>query len=234
MIPMAYVYPRKNRSTRDLLRRRMHLMNKRAELLAHVVNTNSQYNLPEIALNLRHQKNRDTIEGRFDDLSAQKSVDLDLSLVAFYDKQLASIEWYIEKNTKITDYQNYMLLRSIPGIGLILALVILYEINDINRFKRVQDFASYARLVKCKKESAGKNYGTSGAKIGNAHLKWAFSEASILYLRGNPEAQKYLEKLRNKHGKSKALSILAHKMGRVVYIILKRKKAFDAKQFLTV
>src|SRR5213594_3427162 len=48
MIPQAYVYPQDMRSTRDLLRRRMHLMHHRSQLLAHIQNTNSQYNLPEI------------------------------------------------------------------------------------------------------------------------------------------------------------------------------------------
>jgi len=82
-----------------------------------------------------------------------------------------------------------MLLNSVPGIGKIISLVVLYEIYDIKRFPRVQDFASYARLVKCKAESAGKSYGTSGAKIGSAHLKWAFSEAAVIFLRGNPKAK---------------------------------------------
>jgi hypothetical protein len=51
-----------------------------------------------------------------------------------------------------------------------------------NRFSKVQEFASYSRLVKCQASSAGKIKGTSGAKIGNAHLKWAFSEAAVLFL----------------------------------------------------
>ena len=71
-------------------------------------------------------------------------------------------------------------------------MVLLYEIHDIARFPSVQDFASYYRLVKSKKESAGKVYGTSGGKIGNAHLKWAFSEAAVGFLRNNPQGQAYL------------------------------------------
>jgi transposase len=125
-----------------------------------------------------------------------------------------------------------MLLKSVPGIGKIISLVILYEIYDIRRFPSVQDFASYARLIKCKAESAGKTYGTSGAKIGNAHLKWAFSEAAVIFLRGNPRAKVYLNKMTRRHNKGKALSILAHKLGRAVYFILKRKKPFNMDQFL--
>ncbi len=83
----------------------------------------------------------------------QKNVDLDIQLINFYDDQLAGVEWYIKKHAKINDYQSHMLLNSVPGIGKIISLVILYEIYNINRFPRVQDFASYARLVKCKKDN---------------------------------------------------------------------------------
>ena len=113
-----------------------------------------------------------------------------------------------------------------PGIGQILSLVLLDEIHQIDRFPRVQDVASYCRLVKCAKESGGKRLGTSGNKIGNAHLKWAFSEAATLFLRGNEPGQKYLARLEKKHDQGKALSILAHKLARAVYCMLKRKTAF--------
>jgi transposase len=142
------------------------------------------------------------------------------------------VELYITQNAKIHDVNAFHRLRSVHGIGKILALVILYEIHEIDRFPTVQDFVSYARLVKCSKESAGKRHGSSGAKIGNVHLKWAFSEASVLFLRDNPPAQRYLDKLASKHSKAKALSILAHKLGRAVYYMLKRDKAFDMKKFL--
>jgi transposase len=123
-------------------------------------------------------------------------------------------------------------LQTVPGIGKILSLVLLYEIYDINRFPRVQEFASYCRLVKCAKESNGKRSGSSGTKIGNAHLKWAFSEAAVLFLRDNPAGQKLLARLETKHGKGKALTILAHKLSRAVYYMLKRKVAFNMQSFL--
>ncbi|ABU70433.1 hypothetical protein M892_05745 [Vibrio campbellii ATCC BAA-1116] len=91
-----------------------------------------------------------------------------------------------------------------PGIGRILALTILYEIGNIERFPSVQNFASYSRLVKCKAESAGKQKGTNGNKIGNAYLKWAFSEAAVLYLRGNEPAKKYIQRLQKRMSKVNA------------------------------
>jgi len=86
--------------------------------------------------------------------------------------------------------------------------------------------------VKSAKGSGGKKLGTSGKKIGNAHLKWAFSEAAVLFLRRNTQAVKYQENLMRKHGKAKSLSILAHKLARAVYYILKRKEVFQPEVFL--
>jgi transposase len=232
MLPQAYVYPAKMRATRDLLRRRTHLMRKRAELLAHVQNTNSQYNLPEIGKKLAYKANRTGVAERFDDAAVQKTIEVDLALITYDDELLKDLELYILKTAKHHDAQTLYLLQTIPGIGKILSLVLLYEIHQIDRFPSVQDFASYCRLVKCSKESGGKRLGTSGKKIGNAHLKWAFSEAATLFLRNNPPGQKLLARLEKKHDKGKALSILAHKLGRAVYFMLKRKVAFDMEIFL--
>jgi transposase len=232
MLPQAYVYPARMRATRDRLRRRTHLMRKRAELLAHVQNTNSQYNLPEIGKKIAYKANREGVAERFDDAAVQKTIEVDLALITYYDERLKDLELYILKTAKQHDAHTLYLLQTVPGIGKILSLVLLYEIHDIRRFPSVQNFASYSRLVKCSKESGGKRLGTSGKKIGNAHLKWAFSEAATLFLRNNPEGQKLLSRLEKKHDKGKALSILAHQLGRAVYDMLKRQTAFDMTLFL--
>lgn len=103
----------------------------------------------------------------------------------------------------------------------------------ISRFESVGDFASYARLVKCAHESAGKRKGTGGAKIGNAHLKWAYSEAAVLLLRRNAGAAKLKARIQKRHGEGKTLSILAHKLGRASYFMLKRGVPFDEQRFLS-
>ena len=101
----------------------------------------------------------------------------------------------------------------------------------MTRFDRVQQFASYARLVKCAHESAGQKLGTGGNKQGNVPLKWAFSEAAITFLRHSTDGKKLLARLERKHGKGKALSILAHKIGRAVYYILARGTVFSPEKF---
>ena len=232
MLPHAYVYPAEMRATRDLLRRRLHLTRKRAELLAHIQNTHSQYNLPEIGKKLAYKANREGVVERFSDPAVQKSVEVDLALIGSYDQLLSDVELTIVQTAKEHNAQALYRLQSVPGIGKILRLVLLYEIHDISRFPPVQDFVSYCRLVKCAQESAGKRSGTSGAKIGNAYLTWAFSEAAVLFLRNNPVGQKSLTRLEKKHSKGKAFTVLAHQLARAVYDILRRDTVCDMDQFL--
>ena len=231
MFPVAYVYPRKMRADRDLLRRRGYFVRRRAELLAHIQNTNSQYNLPAIGRRLDRKKNREGVAEHFPIPAVRKNVEADLQFLDYFDLVIKDLENYIDRTVKVHDAHSYYLLRSVDGIGPILATTILYEIEDINRFSRVQKFSSYARLVKCAKSSAGKIHGFGGGKMGNVHLKWAFSEATALFLRGNPRGQQYLKRLEKKHGKGKALSIIAARLGRAVYFILKRGEPFDREKF---
>jgi transposase len=232
MLPQAYVYPAAMRATRDLLRRRMHLMRKRAEWLTHVQQTNHQYNLPAFGKNIADKANRDGLAERFADPAVQKNIEVDLALMGYDDQRLNDVELASVRTAKQHAPTTFYQLQSVPGLGKILSLVLLYEIHDIRRFPRVQDFVSYCRLVKCAKESAGKRYGASGTKMGNAYLKWAFSEAAGLFLRENPAGQKYLTRLEKTHGKGKALTVLAHKLARAVYYMLRRHTAFERHKFL--
>ncbi len=105
------------------------------------------------------------------------------------------------KSAKVDDPATFGFLRTVPGIGPILGLVMLYEIDTIRRFAEVGNFLSYARLVACTHESAGKLKGVGGRKIGNAHLKRAFSEAASLMLRSFPAAKSWMARQSTKRGR---------------------------------
>jgi len=233
MLPQAYVYPKGMRETRDLLRRRSYLVRRRAEALAHLVNTNNQYNLPPLNKKLCYAANRVELDlpARFDDPSVRANIEVDLALIDGYDEQVHRLESYLVKAARVDDAQAYARLQSIPGVGKVLALVLLYEIHDVRRFAEVGQFLSYARLVRCVHESAGKKQATGGNKIGNAHLKWAFSEATCLLVRSSERAKKWLARREKKHGKKRALGALAARLGRAVYHLLRKGEAFDEGRF---
>ena len=91
---------------------------------------------------------------------------------------------------------------------------------------------SYCRLVKCAKESNNKRLGTSGKKIGNVHLRWAFAEAAVLFIRQSQPGTEDFANLELNHGKAKALTVRAHKLGRAVYSRRTREHAVELKRFV--
>jgi len=190
MRPQASVSPATMRATRDMLRRRMPLMRQRAERLAPVQHTNRQYTLPGLGKTIASKANRDGIAERCPDPAVQQSLAGDLARIGHDDPLLNDVEFSIVHTAKQHDPQTFARRQSVPGIGTILRLVLLYDIHTMDRLPRVQDFVSSCRLVTCAKESAGTRSGTSGATIGTASLQWAFSEAAVLFLRTNPTGQK--------------------------------------------
>ena len=132
--PLAYTYPKEMRATRDLLRRRTGVVRHGASLKSHVVNTDSQYNLPAQLLNLKNISARESLRHHYDDDVVQRTTELDMVLLNFYAKELAKVEYFIEKQTKQHHGAYLYIIRSFPGIGQILGLTILYETGQINTF----------------------------------------------------------------------------------------------------
>ncbi|MEP3480668.1 MAG: IS110 family transposase [Fuerstiella sp.] len=229
--PTAYVYPAELRDTRDLLRRRCTIVKRRSATITHVQMVNHQQNLPAFPKSIAYKANRVGIADRFDGSSLRKMVSLDVELIDFYDEQIKKLDLYLERSAKVDDADTFFRLQSIPGVGRILAMTLLYEIHDIRRFPSVGDFLSYSRLVKGTNSSAGKNYKPTGSKIGNPHLKWAFSEAITLLKRECPQAKAFAEQIEKKHNKARANTLLAIKLGRAVYWMWKRKSAFQPEVF---
>ena len=225
--PTAYVYPADMRDTRDLLRRRCTIVRRRSATITHVQMINHQQNLPAFEKSIAYKSNRTGLAERFAEGSLRRMVQLDGDLIDFYDDQIKKLDLYMEQHAKVDDPDTFYRLMSIPGVGRILAMTMLYEIHDIKRFPAVGDFLSYSRLVKGTNSSAGKQYKPTGKRIGNPHLKWAFSEAITLLKRECPQAKAFAERIEKKHNKARANTLLAIKLGRAVYWMLKRKAAFD-------
>jgi transposase len=231
--PLAYVYPKGMRETRDLLRRRTFLVRQRSGFFTHLQILNSQYNLPPFSKKIACPGNRAelNIAQRFEDKSVQRNAAADLAVIDCLDEQIANLELYLTRTAKVDDVQTFARLQSIPGVGKILALVLLYEIHDIKRFASVGQFLSYCRLVRCEHETGGKVIGSGGHKIGNAQLRWAFAEAACLFLRSSERAKKWKAKQEKKRGEGKALGILAARLARAVYHLWRKGEVFEEDRF---
>jgi len=231
-LPVAWAYPKSMRAQRDLCRRRCYFTRQRAELQAHVRNTGMQHNVACPSGQLRYASNQEGLTELFPSAALQLSITTDLEMINALTAQITRLEKTLVRMAQFDDPGMFYRLKAVPGIGDILALVILYEIGDIKRFRRAGDFLSYARLVPGQHSSAGKNYGSPGRKQGNPQLKWAFSEAVSLLLRDSVPTKSAFAKLEKRHGRGKALSILAARLGRALYLVLKRGAIFNEHEFL--
>ena len=235
LIPPAYVYPAEKRPLRALLRQRLLYVWNRSELLSRLQSHQLAYNRSPLR---QTRPNRTPWE---QDLLAQETnpvcqlaLQNDLALIRHYDTQLTTLEGQLEKLTKATAARDYTLLQTVPGIGEHLGLTILYEIGHIERFPTVKDFLSYCRLVKGTVASAGKIKGLRGAKLGNPYLRWAFGEAAVIAKRDGvigPLAQRLEARLKNKF---KANTVIAIKLARAAFFMLKNKTVFDPERLTAV
>lgn len=235
LIPPAYVYPADKRPLRALLRQRLFYVWSRAELLARIQSHQLAHNRPPLR---QSRPNRDPWEERLlaqeDNPIRQLALQNDLALIRHYDTQITALEEQLQRLTKATAWRDYTLLQTVPGIGEHLGLTILYEVGDIARFPTVKDFVSYCRLVKGTVASAGKIKGLRGAKLGNPYLRWAFGESAVIAKRDHAVIGPLAQRLEAKMGgnKFKANTVLAIKLARSVYFMLKNKTVFDPERLV--
>ena len=176
ILPQGYIYPKNERPVRDLARKRMFPVRHRTahklslqslirRCCAYHVNANEMRTLTDESL-------RNWFKDEHLFLTAQAS----LNSIEFFNQQIKQIEKTIKKQVKLKKSFEY--LKTVPGIGDILALIIMLEVGDINRFAKVGNFASYCRCVSSKRLSDGKSKGKGNRKNGNKYLSWAFVEAT--------------------------------------------------------
>ena len=232
LLPQAYVYPSAQRGLRDLLRRRMRLVRLRAELYGHVQTLHRQANRHFTGAAAKAAATDAALPEPFADAAVQRNAEADLEMVGHYDAIIRGLEQHVLAATKANRAKELCLLQSMPGIGPILALTLMYDVDSIDRFMTRQQCCSYSRLVYPRQESAGKQSGCKGRKMGNAYLKWAFSEAAVYAARFYPRIGAYLHRLESKYGPGKSKSLLAHKLGRAVYHMLRKGTVFDEDKFL--
>lgn len=233
MLPKAYAYPEKTRSTRDLLRKRHLLVNRRAEHYRHIKSTFQQQGINSISLkNIKNKSERKNLLTYFSNYDITLSISVDLNIIEALDENIKTLEKRIYEQAIFHNKKDYNILKSIPGCGQISTLNILYETDNILRFDTHQQFSSYSRVVKSQHVSAGRTYSSKMNKMGNPYLKWTFSEITIHSIMYNANIQKYYNKLVSKFNKIKAKSILMHKFAICVYYMLKNRKVFDEKRFI--
>ncbi len=223
ILPTGYIYPKEQRGIRDLLRRRMQLVQAASRQLISLQSQIWRQTGERIASSRFKQEDFVVdLPGAAQKLSAQST----LQVYRAIQEQLELLESVLLQ--VVRPRSDYQLLTTIPGIGAILGMTIALETGDIRRFPEVGNYASYCRCVKSEKLSNGKKKGEGNAKSGNKYLSWAFSEAAHFAVRYEPLAKRFFERKQRKTNGIVAIRSVAHKLARASYYMLRDQVAFDA------
>ncbi|AOJ64756.1 transposase (plasmid) [Burkholderia ubonensis] len=225
ILPTGTILPPEARSVRDLARKRMQLVQNRTTHILAIENITARQHGMRLS---GAQVHRLTVEA-IDQMGLPAEVALamrsSLAVIQTLSTQIGLLENRLAENVEAR--AEYALLKTVPGIGPILATVILLEVGSIERFDSAGNFASYARCVDSRHMSNGKKKGEGNTKNGNKYLSWAFIEAANFALRFCAEAKRFYERKKAKTNPILARKALAHKLARACFHILKERRPFD-------
>ena len=225
ILPEGYIYPKQERPVRDLLRRRLLFVRQRA---THILSLQSMItrNLGiNISANEIKKMKEDNVDQLFDDPYLVLTAKSNISTINFLKTKIRSIEKAVL--SKMSLKPQFEILTSMPGIGNILALTIMLEVDDINRFVKAGNYASYSRCVKSEKLSDNKKKGQGNRKNGNKYLAWAYVEAAHFIVRYCPEAKRFYQRKKAQVNGALATKALANKLARASYYMLRDQVVFD-------
>lgn len=225
ILPTGTILPPEQRALRDLARKRMQLVRSRTSHILAVENIVARQRAMKINSNQIKRLTVDEVDQMGLPADVALAVKSNLAVIITLNEQIDVLEKHLQE--KIGERKEFILLSSVPGIGRILATIILLEMGPIDRFAAVGHFASYARCVDSRHMSNNKKKGEGNTKNGNKYLAWAFIEAANFALRFNAEAKRYYERKKAKTNTAVATKALAHKLARACYHMLKENKPFN-------
>jgi transposase len=225
LVPPAYVYPKEQRPVRDLARERMKLVQARTREILSIENTLARETGRQFSGNQVKRLQPEDVAAVGLHPDVQLALGARLAVLRELDAQLEMLERRLQERVRLQP--GYQWLRTVPGIGQVLATVIMLESGPIERFAQVGQYASYARCVDSVRLSNGKKKGAGNAKSGNRYLAWAFVEAAQYARRYCPQAHQFYERKRAKANTALATKALAHKLARACYHMLRQGQAFD-------
>lgn len=227
ILPKCWICPKKDRPVRDLLRGRMFLVEHRSSLKTSLSMLMARYT----GFRLTGEQILNLSQDQFMELGLQKEslirVNQTLINIHSLERSIKTLESEAQQQLKLSSA--YQGLASVPGIGKILALVIMLETGDVNRFKKSGNYTSYCRCVGSECTSNGKKKGTNNKKNGNRYLSWAYHEAAMGAKRWNEKANGYYQRKLSRSNSILATRSLAAKLTKTCYYIIRDEEVFHEK-----
>ena len=225
VLRVGYIYPRADRPVRDLLRKRSQLVRQRTTNLLSIQNLMTRNTGSSLSAKQIKGLDVQQVDELLPEGDLALAVKANLSVMSSAAEQIEILEHRVTELVELRP--QFRFLKTVPGIGEILALTIMLETGDIGRFASVGNFASYCRCVDSRKISNRKKKGQGNTKNGNKYLAWAFVEAANFAIRYNSGIKSFYQRKKAKSKGVVALKAVAHKLCRVSYYIMRDQVPFN-------
>ncbi|MBI3727501.1 MAG: IS110 family transposase [Burkholderiales bacterium] len=231
LLPEGHIMPKPLRSVRDLARKRMQLVQHRTTQILSIQTCFARQTGSSICSNDVKKLNDQLVDemnlGSLEGLALKAN----LAIVHVLQAQIHGLETELSKYCRADCA--FSLLKSVAGIGDVLATVILLETGNISRFADVGNYVSYCRCVGSSHMSNGKKKGAGNTKNGNAYLAWAYVEAANFAIRYSEAARKFYQRKKAKRNNVVAIKAVAHKLARACFHMLKTGEVFSVERCFT-
>jgi transposase len=228
----GYIYPKEQRGLRELLRRRLLLVQQRTGCMLGIQAIVTRYeNVKFTGSKLKacqQEEEQEKLLGHIQDKHVQTAVRLELKVLNCVMEQIAELERHIFSEMK--GREDYQRLKAAPGIGPILSTTILLETGDIKRFASAGNYSSYCRCVDSKRISNAKKKGENNRKNGNVYLGWAFVEAANFAIRFYEPVKRYYQRKLAKTNRIVAIKTIANKLSKACFFMLRDGAVFDMQK----
>jgi transposase len=225
ILPEGYISPKDERAVRDLWRKRAQLVRQKVTQRLSIQSPFARHTGHAPGANRIRQLCEHDLERQFADVHVAVAVTSNLRILRCLESQIQCLERVVLRHMRSKPELNW--LKTVPGIGDILALTILLETGTMARFPRVGDVASYCRCVKSQRRSHGKVKGQGNTKNGHKYLSWAFVEAAHFAIRFDPGIKRFYQRKQAKRHKLVALKTVTHKLVRASYYIIRDQVPFE-------
>lgn len=228
LLPQGYIYPKAQRSVRDMLRRRMLFVEQRTSQILSLQSMITRHRGLNFSGSSIKVFRDDFIDVLFDDADLRFIAKRELATIRHLSQIIKEIEDQV--TSKAVLKKEYQMLLTTPGIGRILGMTIMFEAGDINRFAKVGNYSSYCRCVESKRITNGKKKGENNKKNGNRYLAWAYVEAAHHAKRNSAQAQRFFQQKMSKNNQTLATKALANKLTKATYFIMRDQVPYDGSK----
>lgn len=225
ILPTGFIYPKKERAVRDLLRKRSQLVRQSTTNILSLQNILARNTAQSLSSYKIKKLNDEQAESLLDDPNITLVLKSNLNVIRCLQSTITDIEKTVLIQIRLR--KEFKQLLTVSGIGEILGITIMLESGDMSRFPKVGDFSSYCRCVKSERFSNGKKKDEGNRKNGNKYLAWAFIEAANFAIRYNDRIKSFYQKKKAKTNGIIATKAVANKLARACYHILKDQVSFD-------